>query len=116
MNAKEYLQKAEKPRIVAIDQDGNEVPMNLKDKERPSLQDLRKVCGRQVSFGRVTFIDTFHVGVTKSCSISRIILYYDNMMVGMREIPDTYMMAGDELTVKFALVITIDHAQVTLEG
>ncbi|HPS39315.1 MAG TPA: hypothetical protein PL124_07895 [Candidatus Cloacimonadota bacterium] len=114
MNAKEYLQKAEKPKIIVIDDDGNELEMDLKNAERPSLQDLRKICARQTSFGRVTFVDTFEVTIPKACHVSKAILYYDTTQVGMREFPSIYMMSGDDLVLKFALTIVVDHAQVKL--
>lgn len=74
MNAKEYLRKAEKPKIVAVDSEGNEVPMVFKASERPGLSDLRKICAREVSFGKATFVDTFEVSVSKTCRVCKALL------------------------------------------
>lgn len=114
MNAKEYLQKAEKPKIVIIDDEGNEQIMELKSIERPGLQDLRKICSREVSFGRATFVDTFVITVPYPCHVAKAILYYDDLLAGLREFPSILMQAGDGLTIKYVLTIVIDHSQVSL--
>lgn len=114
MNAKEYLQKAEKPRLILIDADGFRSEMNLKNVERPSLKSLRDVCTRNVSFGRVSFLDTFEITSPRTTTISRAILYYDDIQVALREFPDILLYKGDGLLVKFDMTIVIDHSQVTL--
>jgi hypothetical protein len=114
MNAKDYLTMAGKPKIIVYDENGQEIPMLPIGSERPTLDDLRNICKRKISFGKSTFIDTFEVLILKSCKISRATLYYEETLVGLREFPDILLMNGDSLTIKFVVTIVIDHAQVNL--
>lgn len=114
MNAKEYLIKAEKPKIVIIDRDGRRIETITQNTTRPALDELRKLCSRDGTFHRVTFEDTVKTTVVNACMVCEAELWYDNVKVGHRVFPDILLNKDDDFILKFVLIIVVDHSQVTL--